>query len=113
MAEGARAQRESNRARILTGHCWNYPRAQRTDTNYHDIKIGDFEISWNLDAGDIPCERHGKGHRRARLSDVLTYKEKRSARATELARMREAAADGSLYDLDLSDQMFAQFVNAP
>jgi excisionase family DNA binding protein len=66
-----------------------------------------------LDAGDIPCERRGKGHRRARPSDVLAYKETRSARATELARMREEAADGGLYDLDLSDQTFAQFVNAP
>ena len=62
-----------------------------------------------LDAGDIPCERRGTGHRRARLSDVLAYKETRSARATELARMREEAADGGLYDLDLSDQMFAHF----
>jgi excisionase family DNA binding protein len=35
-----------------------------------------------LDAGDIPCERRGTGHRRARLSDVLAYKETRSARAT-------------------------------
>ena len=66
-----------------------------------------------LDAGDIPCERRGKGHRRARLSDVLAYKERRSARATELARMREAAADGGLYDLDLSDQTFAHSVDAP
>ena len=63
--------------------------------------------------GDIPCERRGKGHRRARLSDVLAYKETRSARATELARMREAAADGGLYDLDLSDQTFAHSVDAP
>ena len=65
------------------------------------------------DAGDIPCERRGKGHRRARLSDVLAYKETCSARATELARMREAAADGDLYDLGLSDQMLAHFVDAP
>ena len=63
--------------------------------------------------GDIPCERRGKGHRRARLSDVLTYKETRTARATELDRMREAAADGDLYDLDLSDQTFAHFADAP
>ena len=66
-----------------------------------------------LDAGDIPCERRGKGHRRARLSDVLAYKETRAARATELARMREAAADGDLYGLDLSDQMFVHFADAP
>ena len=43
---------ESNRARILAGYCWNWPRAGRADTNYHDIKIGDFEISWNLDGGE-------------------------------------------------------------
>ena len=60
----------------------------------------------------VPCERRGKGHRRARPSDVLAYKETRSARATELVRMREAATDGDLYDLGLSDQMLAHFVDA-
>lgn len=62
-----------------------------------------------LDAGSIPCERHRSGHRRARLSDVLAYKEAHAARAGELARMREEAADGGLYDLELSDEMFAYF----
>ncbi|MBO7675886.1 MAG: helix-turn-helix domain-containing protein [Atopobiaceae bacterium] len=62
-----------------------------------------------LDAGYIPCERRGAGHRRARLSDVLAYKEARAARAAELDRMRKEAAGGGLYDLDLSDQMFAHF----
>ena len=62
-----------------------------------------------LDAGSIPCVRCGTGHRRVRLSDVLAYKETRAVRASELARMREEAADGGLYDLDLSDQMFAHF----
>lgn len=70
-------------------------------------------VARHLDAGDIPCERRGKGHRRARLSDVLAYKEKRTARATELVRMREAATDGDLYDLGLSDQMLAQSVDTP
>jgi excisionase family DNA binding protein len=28
-----------------------------------------------LDAGDMPCERQGKGHRRVRISDVLRYKQ--------------------------------------
>lgn len=160
----------------VVGYCWNWPRAGRADTNVHEIKIGDFEISWNLDdgeafalsltsvneagrvhtmrtvlrvvqgvdddveetdpyvstgqaaeilgvsartvarhldAGDIPCELRGKGHRRARLSDIPAYKETRAARATELVRMREAAADGSLYDIDLSDQMLAHFADAP
>ena len=41
-----------NRARILAGYCWNWPKATRNDVNYHDIKIGDYGISWNLDGGD-------------------------------------------------------------
>jgi len=41
-----------NRARILAGYCWNWPKATRNDVNYHDIKIGDYSISWNLDGGD-------------------------------------------------------------
>ena len=40
-----------NRARILAGYCWDWPKENRRNTNYHDIRIGDFEISWNLDDG--------------------------------------------------------------
>ena len=38
----------NNRARILAGYCWNWISEGANDTNVHDIKIGDFEISWNL-----------------------------------------------------------------
>ena len=41
--------KETGKARILAGYCWNWPSNTRKDTNYHDIKIGDFGISWNLD----------------------------------------------------------------
>lgn len=41
----------SNRSRILAGYCWNWPKEGRKNTNYHDIQIGDFRISWNLDDG--------------------------------------------------------------
>ena len=41
-----------NRARILAGYCRNWPKDTRNDVNYHDIKIGDYGISWNLDGGD-------------------------------------------------------------
>lgn len=41
-----------NRARILAGYCWNWPKATRGDSSYHDIQIGDYGISWNLDSGD-------------------------------------------------------------
>lgn len=47
-----RRNEESNKARLLAGYCWNWPAATRGDTNAHDIKIGDFEISWNLAGGD-------------------------------------------------------------
>ncbi|MBQ9041929.1 MAG: DUF2075 domain-containing protein [Eggerthellaceae bacterium] len=43
---------ETNKSRILAGYCWNWPKAGRGDTNVHDIKIGNFEISWNLDEGE-------------------------------------------------------------
>lgn len=42
----------SNKSRILAGYCWNWPKPGRSDTNAHEIKIGDFEISWNLDGGE-------------------------------------------------------------
>ena len=45
--------RQTNRARILAGYCWNWPKEHRKDTNYHDITIGDFGISWNLDSGEL------------------------------------------------------------
>ena len=37
-----------NRARILAGYCWNWKKEGVNDPSVHDIKIGDFEISWNL-----------------------------------------------------------------
>ncbi len=44
--------RISNRARILAGYCWNWNKKESNNTQYHDIKIGDFEMSWNLDGGE-------------------------------------------------------------
>ena len=37
-----------NRARILAGYCWNWIKEGVNDPSVHDIKIDDFEISWNL-----------------------------------------------------------------
>lgn len=39
----------SNKARILAGYCWEWPKDGRNKSDVHDIKIGDFEISWNLE----------------------------------------------------------------
>ena len=38
----------ANRARVLAGYCWEWQKATRNNTDVHDIKIGDFEMSWNL-----------------------------------------------------------------
>ena len=38
----------SNKARILAGYRWEWIKEGQNDTNCHDIKIGDFEMSWNL-----------------------------------------------------------------
>ncbi|MCR5203824.1 MAG: DUF2075 domain-containing protein [Lachnospiraceae bacterium] len=44
--------RISNSARILAGYCWEWNKKEQNNTNYHDIKIGDFEMSWNLGNGE-------------------------------------------------------------
>ncbi len=42
----------TNKARMLAGYCWDWNKAEANNTNYHDIKIGDFEMSWNLNGGE-------------------------------------------------------------
>lgn len=42
----------SNSARVLAGYCWEWIKKEQNNTNYHDIKIGDFEMSWNLGNGE-------------------------------------------------------------
>ncbi len=44
--------RLANRARILAGYCWEWIKEGKNDTNCHDIRIGDFEMSWNLGSGE-------------------------------------------------------------
>lgn len=39
---------ERGKARLVAGYCWSWPTATKSDTNYHDIQIGDWSISWNL-----------------------------------------------------------------
>lgn len=38
----------NNKARMVAGYCWNWLKDGKNDTSVHDIKIGDFEMSWNL-----------------------------------------------------------------
>ncbi|MCR5720621.1 MAG: DUF2075 domain-containing protein [Lachnospiraceae bacterium] len=44
--------RPRNAARILAGYCWNWIKEGQNNTDVHDIKIGDFEMSWNLGSGE-------------------------------------------------------------
>ena len=38
----------SNKSRLVAGYCWNWISNGKNDPNVHDIKIDDFEMSWNL-----------------------------------------------------------------
>ncbi|WP_413862272.1 DNA/RNA helicase domain-containing protein [Methanobrevibacter sp. UBA417] len=38
----------NNKSRLVAGYCWNWEKDYRDDTNTPDIKIGDFQKSWNL-----------------------------------------------------------------
>lgn len=38
----------NNRSRMLAGYCWKWISEGKNDSSVHDIKIGDFEMSWNL-----------------------------------------------------------------
>ena len=49
--------KENNKSRLLAGYCWKWPSKYRKDTTYHDIQIGDFSISWNLENGQAFCDK--------------------------------------------------------
>lgn len=40
--------RAHNHSRILAGYCWEWIKSGKNDSSVHDIKIDDFEMSWNL-----------------------------------------------------------------
>ena len=44
---------EHGRARIVAGYCWDWPKKTRGDSSAHDIKIGSWGISWNLESKEI------------------------------------------------------------
>lgn len=45
----------NNKSRIVAGYCWEWPKDNRTNPNFEDIVISeyDFGMSWNLYGGDI------------------------------------------------------------
>ena len=38
----------NNKSRMVAGYCWEWISAGKNNSNIHDIKIGDFGMSWNL-----------------------------------------------------------------
>ncbi len=38
----------NNKARMVAGYCWDWIREGKNNSDVHDIKIGDFGMSWNL-----------------------------------------------------------------
>lgn len=38
----------NNKSRMVAGYCWNWIREGKNNSDVHDIKIDDFEMSWNL-----------------------------------------------------------------
>ena len=38
----------NNKSRMVAGYCWDWIKDGKNYSNIHDIKIDDFEISWNL-----------------------------------------------------------------
>ena len=42
---------KSSVARMLAGYCWDWNKKEANNTDFHDIVIDDFEMSWNLGAG--------------------------------------------------------------
>ncbi|MFW6017176.1 MAG: DNA/RNA helicase domain-containing protein [bacterium] len=53
---------KSNHARLLAGYCWEWPKEGKNDPNYKDIKIDDFEMSWNLNNTDTYAIDEGSVH---------------------------------------------------
>lgn len=49
MQAAIKAKNDMNKARLVAGYCWEWPKATRNDSLTHDIQIGDWGISWNLD----------------------------------------------------------------
>lgn len=40
--------KKNNKCRIVAGYCWKWISNGKNNADVHDIKIGDFEMSWNL-----------------------------------------------------------------
>ena len=48
----ARKNEETRLSRVVAGYCWEWDKGGRSDPGTYDIKIGDYERSWNLDTSE-------------------------------------------------------------
>jgi len=53
---------KERRARLLAGYCWEWPKEGKSDPEYKDIQIDDFEMSWNLNDTDTYAIDEGSVH---------------------------------------------------
>lgn len=53
-AEIEKLNKVNNKSRIVAGYCWNWIKEKRSDPNFYDIQIEeyDFHMSWNLGNSD-------------------------------------------------------------
>ncbi|WP_241430832.1 DUF2075 domain-containing protein, partial [Halalkalicoccus jeotgali] len=48
----ARRNEETRLSRVVAGYCWEWDKEGRSNPEAYDIKIGDYEQSWNLDTSE-------------------------------------------------------------
>ncbi|MBM7000928.1 DUF2075 domain-containing protein [bacterium] len=48
LEQAIRSRNTRNKARIVAGYCWEWPKDSKNDPNRKDIRIEDWSISWNL-----------------------------------------------------------------
>ncbi|MEI7668116.1 MAG: DUF2075 domain-containing protein, partial [Erysipelotrichaceae bacterium] len=50
LLETIKTKNSNNKARVIAGYCWEWPKVGQTDPDQHDIKIPEynFSMSWNL-----------------------------------------------------------------
>lgn len=48
-----KSKNQKNKARVIAGYCWEWPKKERSNPEYRDIVIADhdFAMSWNFDQG--------------------------------------------------------------
>ena len=53
LLDWVKSKNKNNKARVIAGYCWEWPKEERRNSDFQDIRIEehDFGIAWNLDEG--------------------------------------------------------------